>query len=103
MAISPILLVAWQAHISVSDTSHVFTSLEHYLPAVNGLLFNTLLCGSGIDWAFNTYLMYAHRRFTRIGIPSYRSRDLPTFVFQDAAYSAYLQDNDRVYIKNFLE
>ena len=40
VAISPILLVAWRAHSSVSDTSHVFTSLEHYLPAVNGLLFN---------------------------------------------------------------
>ena len=40
VAISPILLVAWQAHTFVSDTSHVFTSLEHYLPAVNGLLFN---------------------------------------------------------------
>ena len=34
------LLVAWQAHTFISDTSHVFTSLEHYLPAVNGLLFN---------------------------------------------------------------
>ena len=31
MAISPILLVAWQAHTFVSDTSHVFTSLEHHL------------------------------------------------------------------------
>ena len=43
VAISPILLVAWQAHSFVSDTSHVFTSLEHYLPAVNGLLFNIVL------------------------------------------------------------
>ena len=42
VAISPILLVAWQAHIFVSDTSYLFTSLEHYLSAVNGLLFNRL-------------------------------------------------------------
>ena len=42
VAISPILLVAWQAHTFVSNTSHVFTSLEHYLSAVNGLLFNRL-------------------------------------------------------------